>query len=42
MEQPPQKKPGPPEIPEPPDPLHPPEWEPERQPKVPPRPTDRS
>lgn len=40
MEMPPEKKPGRPEIPEPPNPLHSPEPDPERQPKIPPRPTD--
>jgi hypothetical protein len=41
MEQPPEKKPGPIEIPEPPNPREPAPWNPERQPKVPDRPTDR-
>jgi hypothetical protein len=40
MEQPPEKKPGPIEIPEPPNPRQPAPWQPEREPKIPERPTD--
>ena len=40
-EQPPEKKPGPVEIPEPPDPRRSPEWNPDREPRIPPRPMDR-
>ncbi len=40
MEHPPEKKPGPIEIPEPPNPREPAPWEPDRKPRIPERPAD--